>query len=109
VAKRHALSESTICTWREIFSAHRINTFQTSGVSRFCSLQLCRKIEPRSKAPVYESDHTAPGFCCRCLRQVLAHLRPSAKSAFAPLLEYERTHLGHHGIDAPDPLRPWAF
>jgi hypothetical protein len=36
-------------------------------------------------------------------RLLLAHLRPSAMSAFAPLLEDERTHLGHHGIDALDP------
>jgi hypothetical protein len=36
-------------------------------------------------------------------RDELAHLRPSAMSAFAPLLEYERTHLGHYEIDALDP------
>src|ERR1700730_18949309 len=28
-------------------------------------------VEPRSKAPAYEVGHTAPGFCCRCSRQVL--------------------------------------
>src|ERR1700704_6109708 len=35
------------------------------------SRRLWKVIEPRSKAPAYEISHTTPGFCCRCLRQVL--------------------------------------
>ena len=41
-------------------------------------------------------------------RDELAHLSPSAMSAFTQLLEDERTHLGHHGIDALDPDQPPA-
>jgi hypothetical protein len=93
-------SIGSTCRIHKCFSGHDLLIIQ-SNESKLLTVNLVR-----SKAPTYEVGHTAPRFCCRCLRQVLARKSPAATSALRSLSEAKRTRREHRQSAAVDPKRP---